>query len=225
MKLNRFTSAVWDGFKTKTKKGEDIRPVGFFSRCIEPLFTDALHLLMFRFCVIVFLIYFLTWFSYICIALLFKLQSALRLFWIFLNMFLFLWIFVALLLFFVCFPFCWFALYGEMYSNLNEGLVQCYAPFFPFHLRERQTSAMLPARASLQPGLSYTAARRAEKLSLVCLEKSDFIFRSRWMLTVYWCNRTTENSILYIQNNEMESYWRWSLAFGVGHMIYPLITP
>lgn len=225
MKLNCFTSAVWDGFKTKTKKGEDIRPVGFFSRCIEPLFTDALHFLMFRFCVIVFFIYVLTWFSYICIALLFKLQSALRLFWIFLNMFLFIWIFVALLLFLCVFlsadlpsmARCILTSMRDLYSvTLHFSLFTyvrgrprpCYPPELHFNwdcltlqLAEQKYSHwFVLRRVTLYSGAAecWLFINVIEKL-----KTPYYIFK-----TMKW-NHTEDDH----------------LVFGVGHMINPLITP
>lgn len=85
MQLNRFTSAVWGGCEKKR---------GRYLSCWLFLALQWAYVNWYSSFSIVQLLYLLffylsTWLSYICIALLFKLQSALRLFWIFLNMILF----------------------------------------------------------------------------------------------------------------------------------------
>lgn len=120
MQLNRFTSAVWDGFFKKKRSGWGGCSASFFSCCSEPVSTDTRHFL---------------WFCIHCFSFdlvkLYLYSAPLQITKCFKTFLMMEYVFVYFEPF-LCFLSCWFALYGDMYSNLNEGLVQCYAPFSLF---------------------------------------------------------------------------------------------
>lgn len=143
MQLDRFTSAFWDGFFKKSKhskrekeKGEMFVLLAFVLQCSEPRSTLLLFcFLLFSYCTL--------WpveNSYGTL----QLTKCFKTFCISLND-------VFIFAFFVLLPLR-FALYGDMYSNLNEGLVQCYPPFPLFTLvRVRPRPHYLPKVSFTSP--------------------------------------------------------------------------